>query len=147
MSAQRDSVLVSTPVIRVSALVLRDAAGRVLNVRKQGTHMLMLPGGKPLPGETAAETAVREAHEELGISLSVRDLTSLGVFRAAAANESDHDVEAAVFLAPQAIAHTQVRALAEIVELAWLRVDDARRDQAPLNIEHVFPLLRARPPQ
>jgi len=47
-------------VIRVSAVVLRNAAGEVLTVRKRNTSRFMLPGGKPDPGETPAETAVRE---------------------------------------------------------------------------------------
>jgi len=37
-------------IIRVSAVVLRDAQGRVLMVRKRGTSMWMNPGGKPEPG-------------------------------------------------------------------------------------------------
>lgn len=38
-------------LIHVSAVVLRDAEGRVLMVRKRGTGMWMNPGGKPEAGE------------------------------------------------------------------------------------------------
>ncbi|MCL3776712.1 MULTISPECIES: NUDIX domain-containing protein [unclassified Actinomyces] len=47
--------------IRVSAVVILDAAGRLLTVRKRGTSRFMFPGGKPEPAETPEHTAVREA--------------------------------------------------------------------------------------
>ncbi|MDQ4110455.1 MAG: NUDIX domain-containing protein, partial [Actinomycetota bacterium] len=39
----------------------------MLTVRKNGTTKFMLPGGKLEPGESAAEAAVREVAEELGV--------------------------------------------------------------------------------
>lgn len=120
---------------------MRDAAGRVLNVRKRGTSTLMLPGGKPEPGESAAETAVREIHEELGITLNPALLRGVGEFRAAAANEAGFDVVADVFEHPY-VEGAQV--LAEIEELAWVHPSDVRDDMAPLNTEHVFPRLLAK---
>ncbi|GAC84983.1 hypothetical protein GP2_028_00390 [Gordonia paraffinivorans NBRC 108238] len=60
--------------IRVSAVVIRDADGRVLTVRKRGTSMFMFPGGKPDPGERPVDAAVRECLEELGVSISADDL-------------------------------------------------------------------------
>ncbi|WP_408626054.1 NUDIX domain-containing protein, partial [Burkholderia cenocepacia] len=49
-------------VITVSAVCFsRD--GRILTVRKRGTSMFMLPGGKPEGDESAAECAAREVHE------------------------------------------------------------------------------------
>ena len=56
------STATSAPII-VSALVIRNSLGEVLTVRKRGTTGFMLPGGKPEPGETAEETARREAAE------------------------------------------------------------------------------------
>src|SRR5690606_22510381 len=67
-------------IIRVSAVVMRDPEGRILNVRKRGTAKLMLPGGKPHPGEDARDTAIREFEEELGVALSSVQLRSVGVF-------------------------------------------------------------------
>lgn len=124
--------------IRVSAVVLRDTEGRVLHVRKRGTSTLMLPGGKPEFGETAAQTAVREIHEELGITLHPARLQELGEFRAAAANEAGFEVVADVFEHPY-VAGAQVRA--EIEQIAWVHPAEIREDMAPLNTEHVFPLL------
>lgn len=128
-----------TGEIRVSAVVMRDAQGRVLNVRKRGTSTLMLPGGKPEPGENAAQTAAREIEEELGIQLNPALLQDLGVFRAPAANEAGFDVVAHVFEHPYV---EGVRVLAEIEQLEWVHPSETRDDMAPLNTEHVFPALR-----
>ena len=124
--------------IHVSAVVMRDAAGRVLHVRKRGTQMLMLPGGKPESGETAAATALREFAEELGAELDPAQLRFMGEFRAAAANEPGQLVVAQVFIHPHV---SGVTACAEIEELAWLDPLSNRDDIAPLNTEHIFPAL------
>ncbi|WP_240422717.1 NUDIX domain-containing protein [Leucobacter sp. wl10] len=139
------SVTDPDPVIRVSAVVMRDEHGRVLNVRKRGTASLMLPGGKHEAGEDPRDTAVREFEEELGIALDRGRLSALGVFRAAAANEPGHTVEASVFEHPFVAAAASARARAEIEHLEWVDPTVPRPDMAPLNAEIVFPALRARP--
>lgn len=130
-------------VIRVSAVVMRDPQGRVLNVRKRGTTSLMLPGGKHEPGEDPRDTAVREFTEELGIALDVTLLHSLGVFETAAANEPGHRLVAAVFEHPFVRAATSAAPQAEIEYLEWIDPALVREDMAPLNTEHVFPALLA----
>jgi 8-oxo-dGTP pyrophosphatase MutT (NUDIX family) len=120
-------------VIRVSAVVLRDADGAVLTVRKRGTVRFMLPGGKPEPGESAAATAVREIREEVGIELELSELRLIGEFRAHAANERDHFVESTVFAA----AHDgEPSPAAEIAELRWAS------PQALLSADDTAPLLK-----
>lgn len=122
---------------------MRDRDGRVLNVRKRGTRMFMLPGGKPESGESPAQTALREFHEELGVALDAESLATVGEFRSAAANEPGYEVVAHVFEHPYVAG---VAVSAEIDALEW--VDPAadssseRDDLAPLNTEHVFPALR-----
>ncbi|MGO1315451.1 MAG: NUDIX hydrolase [Cellulomonadaceae bacterium] len=127
-------------LIRVSAVVLRDDVGRILTVRKRGTHRFMLPGGKPEAGESARQTAVRECAEELGVQLDAATLDDVGVFRAPAANEAQHEVEAAVFTHPS-VAITAPAA--EIEELRWL--DPARQplpaDLAPLLTTRILPAI------
>ncbi|MBV9380139.1 MAG: NUDIX domain-containing protein [Streptosporangiaceae bacterium] len=127
-------------VIRVSAVVLRDASGALLTVRKRGTSRFMFPGGKLEPGESAAQAAVRECAEELGVCLDVELLRELGVFRAAAANEDRREVEATVFEHPAVAIGDPA---AEIEELRWL--DPSTRplpgDLAPLLAERVVPVL------
>ncbi len=100
----------------------------------------MLPGGKPEPGESPSETALRECREELGIDLAPESLRHLGAFRAAAANEPDLDVEAHVFEHP---AVSGVAPAAEIAELRWFDLNERPfpADLAPLLAEQVLPLI------
>ena len=122
---------------------MRDPHGRVLSVRKRGTTALMLPGGKPEPGEDPRDAAVRECAEELGVALDVTLLRSLGVFETAAANEPGHLLVAAVFEHPFVPAAASAAPRAEIEYLEWVDPALAREDMAPLNTEHVFPALLA----
>lgn len=100
----------------------------------------MLPGGKPEAGESAAQAAVRECAEELGVQLDLLRLRALGTFRAAAANEVGHQVEATVFEHPSvAVGEPE----AEIEQLRWLDISESLpADLAPLLAEHVVPALR-----
>lgn len=131
--------MVSDRVVVVSAVVIRDADGRVLTVRKIGSELFMFPGGKLDPGESFAAAAVREAREELGVGLDLASLTPLGRFDAAAANEEGFTVVAEVFAHPLV---GEPQASAEIAELAWVDpADTSRTDIAPLLRDAVFPAL------
>lgn len=129
------------PVITVSAVGFIRADGRVLTVRKRGTAAYMLPGGKPEAGETAMDAAIREVDEELAIVVAPGELTLLGEFDAPAANEDGHTVRATVFVANTSV-QPQVRA--EIDDARWEDPAAPSTDTAPLNSDHVFPLLSAR---
>lgn len=136
-----------TKVIVVSAVVLQDAAGRILTVRKRGTERFMLPGGKPEPGESALETAVREVSEELRVTLAPDALDLLGVVRAAAANEAGFEVEGTTFISLIRVDATTIAPAAEIEEIRWLdlTVEPLPEDLAPMLEEQVLPLLMQRP--
>ncbi|MTE22862.1 NUDIX domain-containing protein [Microbacterium sp. ZXX196] len=126
----------------MSAVVLRHPDdGRILTVRKRGTNMFMQPGGKPEPGETAIDAAVREIREELGVALDPTAMRLLGVFEAPAANEGGYAVRGTVFTHPP----VEVRApAAEIEELRWVDPDEALSDDlAPLMVTRILPALRA----
>ena len=135
------------PRIVVSAVCVFDDAGRLLTVRKRGTDKFMHPGGKPEPGETAAQAASRELEEEVGISVAPGDLVPFGSWLADAANEAATQIEATVFTAPTLInapgswtAHPS----AEIAEIRWLDLSgELPDDLAPLLTDHVLPLLAA----
>jgi 8-oxo-dGTP pyrophosphatase MutT (NUDIX family) len=128
------------PDFVVAAVVLRDGDGRVLVVRKRGTHRFMLPGGKIEPGETPAAAAVRELREEVGAALAAESLVPLGDWTAPAANEPGLLVRGFVFEHPW-VAGLSERA--EIEEVLWLHPDDmaARDDLAPLLVTRVLPAL------
>ncbi|PYI68984.1 NUDIX hydrolase [Arthrobacter livingstonensis] len=131
--------------LRVSAVCVYDRDGRLLTVRKSGTAKFMHPGGKPEPGESAAEAGSRELAEEVGIQVAASDLVLMGVWTGTAANESNTDIEATVFTAPGSWAPAGIEAAAEIAELRWM--DPARAadfdDLAPLLTDYVLPRLSA----
>ncbi len=139
-------------VITVTGVVVRDADGRLLTVRKRGTHRFMLPGGKPEPGETAAQTGVRECAEEIGLHIDLDELRLLGHFDAPAANEAGFRVDSTVFVyepadgaAPPDV--TALTATGEIEAVRWMDPLDDAEDLAPLLRSFVLPTLRGRGPR
>lgn len=129
-------------ILNIAIACLIDEHGRVLVVRKRGTRFFMLPGGKAEPEETPLQTLKRELLEELDLRLDDRDLESFGHFRAPAANEPDHHVEAEVFIGSLRQA---VQVQAELEEMGWLEIAPcARDDVAPLLRRHIMPALLRR---
>ena len=125
--------------IHVSAAIIRDADDRILVVRKHGTVRFMQPGGKPEQGENPAETLARELEEELGLRVAEADLTPLGEFVSAAANEPGHRVVASAFA--MRAEPDQVTVQAELAELRWITPADIETlPLAPLSLEHLLPL-------
>lgn len=128
----------SERVISIVAALIRDAAGRVLLVRKRGTNAFMQPGGKRDHGEDDAAALARELDEELGCQVVAGSVRHLGEFLAPSANEPGFQVRASVYAVNVA---GIVAARAEIEEIAW--IDPARTDGlalAPLTRDHVLPL-------
>lgn len=126
-----------------TACFVRDQ-NALLVVRKKGTQAWMLPGGKLDAGETAEAALIRELHEELQVCVAADQLTALGQFQAAAANEADTRVDAHVFTVD--VQHVQnLRIAAEIDAVQWLRIDGRiPQDVAPLLRAHIIPALLER---
>ena len=132
--------MTTTDLIVVSAVCVYNNEGQLLTVRKRGTDKFMHPGGKPEPGETAAQAAARELSEEVGIEVSPEQLEPLGVWLAVAANEAATNIEATVFTAPGT---WDAPPSAEIAEIRWLDLSaPLPADLAPLLTDHVLPALK-----
>ena len=139
-----------TPVVlTLSAVLVRDAGGRILLVRKRGTSKFMQPGGKLEPGESFSAAAAREMHEELGISVAESELEVLGDWYGPAANEENTFIDAGLFAytlpASDGGPDRQPAAAAEIEELLWMDPAQAleRDDISPLLREHILPRMLA----
>jgi 8-oxo-dGTP diphosphatase len=131
-----------TTVLRIVAALILDERGRALMVRKTGTTAFMQPGGKIEPLEEPDAALARELHEELGLVLLPEQLTLVGRFSAAAANEADTEVDALIYDAP--LLGLPVVA-AEIAELAWVDPGaPGELDLAPLSRDILLPLLLGR---
>ncbi|MCO1339296.1 hypothetical protein BJH93_10390 [Kocuria polaris] len=140
-------------LLTVSAVVLYDAAGQILLVRKRGTSKYMQPGGKPEQDEAPVQAAIRELHEELGLTFTPDSLTDRGQWRGAAANEPGTELLAYVFDAALADAVRPAGGLAndagsvtvraELEDALWVTpaVAAERGDLAPLLTESVLPRL------
>ena len=116
--------------------------GNILASLREGTAFfasacMIATGGKPEPGETAAQCALREVEEELGLVLDAERLELVAVHRTAAANEAGRPLIASVFRHPH-LSHGSgpvVHPAAEIDEVRWTAVDEPLPDD-------VAPLLR-----
>lgn len=132
----------------MAAVVILDREQRVLTVRKRGTGRFMQPGGKPEAGETGVQTAIREVAEEIGLRLRSDQLTEMGSFSAAAANEADFLVVAENFLVAfdgdAGAVLADLEPAAEIEELRWIPLTELQPSEvlAPLLTEHVAPAVR-----
>lgn len=125
-------------IIEVVGAVIRDGAGRLLIVRKGGSAIFMLPGGKPEAGEAPETALARELAEELGVRLARSEL--LGRFEAPAANEAGATVRSHAYLAE---IEGEPRAAAEIAELRWVEIGRPAVPLAPLLQRWVLPALQA----
>ena len=128
-------------IVEVVGAVIRDAAGRLLTVRKRGTQRFMLPGGKREPGEDDLTALARELAEELGVALG--SATLLGRFEAPAANEAGATVRSHAYLVR---IEGEIAIQAEIEELLW--IDPAAPPDvpiAPLLVNQILPVLSAAP--
>lgn len=67
----------ATVMVGASALILDETGERVLLTRRTDNGRWCLPGGRMDPGESLAETCVREVREETGLEVEVVRLVGL----------------------------------------------------------------------
>ncbi|WP_232549115.1 NUDIX hydrolase [Propioniciclava soli] len=130
--------------IFVVSCTLVNPSGELLVVRKRGTSVFMLPGGKVEAGETHLAATLREVREEVGLDLEADAVALLGTWSAPAANEPGWTITSDVFTAPLP---GEPRACAEIDEIAWVSLDadpGAGVPLAPLLTQHVLAALGRR---
>jgi 8-oxo-dGTP pyrophosphatase MutT (NUDIX family) len=123
---------------------IQVADGRVLAARSRGKDKFYLPGGKREPGETDAETLVREIREELGVEIAVASITPAGTFEGQAHGHPEGTLVRTT--AYSAEYEGKPRACAEIEEIAWLGYADRPRVSlvAQLIFDHLHDTGRLR---
>jgi len=126
--------------IRIIVLLYMNADGKVLLVRKRGTAVFMLPGGKPDKGETELACLEREIAEELNSTIELESIRRTGDFTDKAANEPNAQVEAVVFEGKLSDSGIAVPS-AEIEEVLWHDPWEEHPQIAPLVKNQIFPLL------
>lgn len=94
-------------------------AGRALLTRRTDFHVWCLPGGYIDPGETPAQAAIRETHEEIGVEVALRGL--VGVY--SRPNWTHGDYLALVFAA-QIVNGTLSADPAEVARIAFFPAND-----------------------
>ncbi|MET8847667.1 NUDIX domain-containing protein [Amycolatopsis sp. NPDC004625] len=113
--------------------------GRILSTRSRGKDVYYLPGGKREPGETDAETLVREIREELGVEITAGSIAAAGTFEAQA---HGHAAGTLVRMTCYTAGYRgTLEASSEIDELAWLGYAD--RDRVSAVDQLIFDHLHA----
>ena len=124
---------------KAGMLVLRE--GRILLCRKKRQpSLLILPGGKFEPGETAIECLARELREELG-DVAATGLELVGTYSDRAAGDESKTVRIELYRGD--LAGTPV-ASSEIGELVWFGDGDDWATLAPSLANQILPDLIAR---
>ncbi len=127
-------------VIHKAGLFVHREGAMLLCRRRKGSPLLILPGGKLEPGETAGQALVREIAEELG-DVRVSRLKVVGRYQGPAANDQGKTVVIDLF---SGVLEGEPRPCAEIGELVWFGPDSDETELAPSLRDSILPDLRRR---
>jgi len=121
---------VSAPVfIEVVAAVVIRPQGVLLCQRPDGVHLPLLwefPGGKIDPGESAAEAAVREVAEEIG--LQARVVTALGSVEYDYAEGSEQVSKEVHYFLMEWEPGEPLELDGEMIRTYWCAIDEAEKN-------------------
>jgi 8-oxo-dGTP pyrophosphatase MutT (NUDIX family) len=124
------------------AVVVRDADGRVLLIRRADNGLWALPGGAQEIGETTRRAAVREVREETGIPIEITGIS--GIYsdprHVIAYDDGEVRQEFSIVFRGRPVGDGELRRSDESTEVAWvdpadvpgLQIDRSMR----LRIEH-----------
>ncbi|MEK3715058.1 NUDIX hydrolase [Paenibacillus sp. FSL R7-0333] len=102
--------------------------GKVLGARSKGKDTYYFPGGKREPGETDAQTLVREIEEELSVQILPETIAEFGSFEAPAHGKAEGILVRMTCLTAEFTG--ELTPASEIEELAWLTYKDIDRVSA-----------------
>ena len=96
--------------------------GNILSTRSKGKNTFYIPGGKREPGETDAQTLIREIMEELNVQIDHKTIQYVGTFKA----QSDGAKEGVMvkMTCYKASYKGVPQAASEIEEIKWLNSKD-----------------------
>ena len=105
--------------IYIASAVILNTNNELLLVRKKGSNYFQLTGGKIDPNENEIQTVIREIKEEIGLSISMSELTYLGEHETHAVNEAETIVHGSIFIVK--VENDFIPIIAnEIEEYIWL---------------------------
>lgn len=114
--------------------------GQLLLVRKRGSGVYILPGGKPERNEDEIVALSREIEEELGCQLDTTDLVFLGSFADRAADADDTMVTVKLYGGGHLMGKPAPHS--EIEEILWLSPKDSGEVKlAPSLMNSIIPFL------
>ncbi|MCL7474535.1 MAG: NUDIX hydrolase [Methanosarcinales archaeon] len=117
-----------TPLLTVDILIV--STGKLVLIRRRNPPFRghwALPGGFVEVGETVEEAAMREAHEETGLSVDLKGL--VGVFSEPGRDPRGHTVS----ICFAAIGHGTLQASSDAQDVALFDLDDL----PPLAFDHL----------
>jgi 8-oxo-dGTP diphosphatase len=135
---QRWVVRVATPTYTVGALLVLDHEGSVLVLRQLHREGWTLPGGLLDHGESPAQGVVREAREELGLTIDLE----AGVDLPAATLVEPHAQRVDVIFYRRVAQRPTVKPRGEAFRVDWRPLDDLILDDKDAVTRDVLRLLR-----
>lgn len=117
-----------------SSILIRQ--GRVLVVRRlnpPARDLFAFPGGRGEPGESAADTAIREMREETG--LDVHDPREFARYELGSPESPDSHFALTVFLVSDADATAEAEAADDAAALVWVTPEELAALPAPNSVK------------